>query len=489
MNGTRRKAYARIPAILCVIAAGLGAAVAQEPSLLAIEGRGLLPLEGERTLALEGLPGTIGVRIGKPGEIRFVSVARDDRETEVPLEVWQDGRKIRVRFPADAIVDAIRFEATVPGGIGVEVVDSGPELSLMNIDGDVDVRGSGIDLQAVGIGGAVRLDLTDGAVRVDGAGGGIELDGVRTTGTITRAQGGAILGLRESRIALDGLTGEVDLEADGSEVRVAQVRGQARVAARGGRIELEAVDGGARIRLERSPLTLKGDKGDVEIETDGDVGFEDCAADLHVNSYGGSVRGVGNDGLLEVKTDGATIDVEDVKKETRVEGDSLKVRLSQIGGDVLVFTTSSDLVFENFSASARVESEYGDLTATGIAGKLEMVSRDGDVRVSAQNGPVLLHADGDVVEVAWVSLNWNEDSRIENDRGDVTIVIPGQGGCTLSAEAKYGGVESELDDVEVSGDGATATGVIRRQARPRLDVVAEGSVRILRAAGGDAAPE
>ena len=154
-----------------------------------------------------------------------------------------------------------------------------------------------------------------------------------------------------------------------------------------------------------------------------------------------------------------------------------------------VFTTSSELTLENLSGSARVDNEYGDFTATGIAGKLEMVSRDGNVRISAQNGPVLLRADGDVVEVGWVSLNWNEDSRIENERGDVTIVVPGQGGCTVSAEAKYGGVESDVEDIEVSGDGASATGVIRRQARPRLDVVAEGSIRFLRAAGGGDAPE
>jgi DUF4097 and DUF4098 domain-containing protein YvlB len=489
MNTTGMTAYVRVLVIACGLVAGIGGAGAQEATLLAVEGRGLLPLEGERTLALEGLPGTIGVRIGKPGEIRFVSVAREDRELEIPLEVWQDGRTIRVRMPAEAGVDAIRFEATVPSGIGVVAVDSGPELSLMNIDGDIDVTGTGLDVQAVGIGGGLRFDLTDGAIRVDGVAGGIDVEGVRVNGSIARSQGGAILGLRESRIVLDGLTGDADLEADESEVRLAQVRGQARVNARGGRIELDSVDGGGRIRLEGSPLTLKAVKGDVEIETDGDIGFENCAADLHINSYGGSVRGIGNDGLLEVKTDGASVEVEDVKKETRVEGDSLDVRLTQIGGDVQVFTTSSELVFENFSASARVESEYGDVTATGIAGKLEMVSRDGNVRVSAQNGPVLLEADGDVVEVGWVSLNWNEDSRIENERGDVTILIPGQGGCTLSAEAKYGGVESELDDIEVSGDGGSASGVIRRQARPRLDVVAEGSVRILRAPGADSAGE
>ena len=476
-------------AVLCAIACAGGTSVAQEPSLLALEATARLPLEGERKLVIEGLPGKVGVRIGKPGEIRFVSVAQDDRDVEVPLEVWQDGRTIRVRLPPDSTADPIRFEATVPPGVGVEITDCGPEVSVANVEGDVVVAGSGIGLQAVGIAGAIRLELVDATVRLDVTGDELDLDFTRVEGTVTRSNGGAVVRVRESRIEFGGLGGDLELEADRSEVVVGQVRGQVRVTARGGKIELDTVDGGARLRLEEAPLALKAVKGDVEIDTNRDVRFENCAADLHVNSYGGSVRGVGNEGLVEVKTDGASIAIENVNGPVRVEGDSLQVQLKQISGEVWVFTTSSELVLDNLSASVRIEIEYGDVTASRVTGKLDVSSRDGNVRVSAQTGPVVVSADGDEVEVGWVSMAWSEDSRIENERGDVTVMLPKQGGCTLSAEAKYGGVESEIEDIEVSGDGTSASGVIRRQSRPRLDIVAAGVIRILPATGGDAAAE
>lgn len=462
----------------------VGSDVAAEATLIAVEGNGRLPLEGERTLALEGLSGTIGVRIGKPGEIRFVSVAGDDRDVEVPLEVWQDGRAIRVRMPADAAPDPIRFEATVPPGVGVEIRDCGPEVTIANVEGDLDVTGSGVGLQAVGIGGAVRLELVDATLRLEVTAGDLDLDLERVEGIVTRSTGTVVAIIRESRIEIAGVGGELELDAGRSELRVGKIRGQARITARGGKLALDTVDGGGTLQLEDTPLTLTAIQGDVEIETDADIRFEDCKAQLHINSYGGSVRGVGNEGLIEVKTDGSTVDLENVDGPVRVEGDSLQVRLTQITGEVQAFTTSSELVLERLSAVARIEVEYGDVTASRITGKLDVVSRDGNVKVSDQVGPVVLSADGDEVEVGWTSMAWSDDSRIENERGDVTVFLPKQGGCSVSATSKYGGVESAIDEVEVSGDGSSAAGVLGRKTRPRLDIFAAGVIRLLPATGG-----
>ena len=74
------------------------------------------------------------------------------------------------------------------------------------------------------------------------------------------------------------------------------------------------------------------------------------------------------------------------------------------------------------------------------------------------------------------SMTSREGSTITSLRGDVTVHFPAQGGCLVEASAGYGRIESDLETVRVSEDGARASGMVNRRSRPTVRVESAGSV-------------
>jgi len=80
---------------LVLVAALSGSLRAEDPILLAEGAGGILDLEGERRLEVVGLQGSILVRLGKEGEIRFAARSLSDRKVERPVALWADGTTLR----------------------------------------------------------------------------------------------------------------------------------------------------------------------------------------------------------------------------------------------------------------------------------------------------------------------------------------------------------------------------------------------------------
>ena len=97
---------------------------------------------------------------------------------------------------------------------------------------------------------------------------------------------------------------------------------------------------------------------------------------------------------------------------------------------------------------------------------------------------VQVDADGDDVTVWWSSLDPKRNSKITNEGGDVSVKLPGQGGCQVRAKSHFGRIESGVPDVVVSDDGSSAEGMVNRRSRPAVVIESQGVIR-LSAVGGD----
>jgi len=108
----------RTVAAVFLVAATHGTAVAQEPLLLSEDAGGILELEGERGLEISGFHGSVLVRQGKEGELRFAGRDVDDKTVERPVQLWLEGKTLRL-IPLDGASDVpVRLEVAVNRELG-----------------------------------------------------------------------------------------------------------------------------------------------------------------------------------------------------------------------------------------------------------------------------------------------------------------------------------------------------------------------------------
>jgi len=470
--------------LVCVAAASGTPVVGDEPRLLASEGAGTVPVEQERWLSVEGFRGDLYLRAGAEREVRYMATRPGEHDALLDAEVWLDGSSLVLRPPAGA--DEPRtLEVAVPASMGVRVAASGVRVTVNGLRDELSVAGDDLTLDLRGLAGPVSLDLQGGAVSGTNLQGDVTLRGGGFEADLRQVLGFVDAGVANANVRLERGGGGAEADVDGGGLVVEGLAGRLTLRASNAQVRLQGLESGARLELEGAPLAISSSKGDIEIETDAEVQFNAMAASLHVNSWGGAIRGSGNEGLIEVRTDGAQVQVDKIVGPMRVQGDRLDVRLADISGELGIYTTTSRVAVDGAGADVTIENEFGDVSVRRAAGNVSVTARDGDVTLSELSGAVELWAESARVEVGWVSLRPDKDSRIENVRGDVIASFPPRGGASVEARSNFGRVESELPDVRVLDDGGAAAGTIGNRARPRVTILAEGSVKI-RGAGGPA---
>ncbi len=472
---------ARCLIILFVLGPVFTGTVIAEPEYLASSAAGLYEIDGESVLRVEGLEGRIMIRAGGTGPVRFLSTDIADRDAEVPVEMWKDGRTLTLRPGGGEPSVAVRMEAAVPPGFSLDILLYDSELTVSNIYGDVNLTGDGLDAKIFNIEGDVTLDVANGTTQVQNIAGDLTLESSAADIQVDGVTGRFGAEVQGGRLQAGRLEGPVELEGDDAEVVLTGNSGELRATVHGGSLSAAAVGLGGEFRLQGTPLVLKECQGDIRVETDAAIGFSDCTADLHFDAYGASIRGTGNQGILEVKTDDADVILRKLNGPTRIQGDRLQVDIQEVGGELWVLGSSSNIKIDNITDPLTVVNEFGDVHVIAAVQKIEVENRDGNVTIERQNGPVSVHADGEQVAVTWTTVNWNENSTVENANGDVSIFLPAKGGCTVDAQATYGRIETDIEEIVVGEDGRSASGSFNRAKRPILRVRAEGDLRIMKA--------
>jgi len=361
------------------------------------------------------------------------------------------------------------------------VADS--DVAIQSEGGVVDLRGTNVRATVQVVGGSVTAELAGGKLTVNKSGDAT----VRVRGTATSISdvtGDVRVHAAGGRIALTAIEGSIDVESDESQLVLNGLSGALHVNAQKGEATVVGSTGGAELKLSGTPLHLKEGTGDITVTSDAPVDFATMAASMRFDMYGGSLRGKGNAGILEVRARNAEVNVEAILEGMRLQGDGLKAQIVDVGGELYVETTVSD-IFVDRVASVILKDDGGNVTIQQAAGPVQATVVGADIHILKGSGPVTLDADRGEAEVAWASMGGGKDSKLTNKGGSITVRIPGSGWCHVEAKSTFGRIDSDIPTVKVTDDLTEARGPVNSGSRPVIHIVANGDIHIL---GAEKAP-
>lgn len=487
-----------IGAVLAVVVA-CGGIPAQEPAPTAVESAAIVPVTGDRQIVIQGMVGTVSLQVGKPGELRFLSrkpggkvspkTGKPAPAEALPVALYDAGTSLALRpAPGEAPGVVRDLQMSIPPELFVKLdMAGGGKVILSGLRGGIEIEGKQLVVDARGL--QSDLELTaEGATLVGGSlGGNVRLRGREIQATLQGTAGSVGADVVGGSLKILGAAG-VDVACEGTAVELAQVRERASVRAGGGSVRATGLLGGGEFQITGASLAMEKSKGDITVSSDADVTYKEMEADLHFDVYGGSVRGEGNKGLVEARTRNATVELAKNEGPARVQGDGLVVKLSDIGGETIVYATTSEVTVDNVGGKLTVESDRGDVTISRINGEVELTTEGGGVvKLTDLTGAVKVSAQSRSVEVSWSSIP-QADSEILNGEGTVAVRFPATGtGCRIEAESDDGRIETDLPRVRVSDDGSRAEGQFGNAQRPLVSVRAGGDIQLLGGGGGSGA--
>ncbi len=449
-----------------------GTAVADEPILLAEEARGLVVVEEQNRLELSGISGTLSVRAGRPGEIRFMARTLDEPREEIPVAIWQVGNGFRM-LPAEGHEEQpILLETSVGPGVAVSVEVFDSRLTLQGIRDDVEVDGAGLELSARALTGNAEFRISESTLSLDGLEGALTLTGEGIEASARRVGGGATLTVQEGALGITEFRGGVEADFENIVFRGEKLDGDFRGQADGGEFHLSDMKGDGELWLNEVPLSLERLTGRMEVDTDAAVEFTQIAADLTVrhSRFGSSIRGAGSQGNLDLDMNGGTVVLSGLEGPTKLRGSDLSVELKDVNGAVDIQTRSSTIQIEKAAGGISIKNDFGNVSIQKASETVKVVNEGGDVSILQFRGQAEVRADGGEVVVKWAQIGTTANSRIENEDGDVHVSFPEGAGCRIDAEAPYGRIEAEHPDIRVTADGNFASGVLGRRNQPVIEV-------------------
>jgi DUF4097 and DUF4098 domain-containing protein YvlB len=466
-----------LPAVALAVATALstGARAQDEVVLLNDQPSGAIELTGQSRFEVRGVVGTIFVRAGKPGLVRYGVRARTSRREDHPIGLWYEGRTLRLSPLPDLPEQPLIVEVALSPELAlrIDAVDSTVKVSGV---GGVEVRGAGLELDVRALRGSAEIDVTNATITVDRVPEGLSLIGSGLDAQVANVEGGVSFELDESRIGLENVTGSIDGDLQESDLTAITLRGELSLSAYGGQVDLRDLGRQSLLNLDETSVAVAATSGAIEIETNAPVQFRDLEGLLKIQSYGGSISGIGA-GDVELRTDDATVVLENLGTVV-LRGVELEAKLKGINGDVTIEAASSRLIVQDAKGAVTVENDFGDVEIYNAGQAVSVVSRDGDVLVSGLRAPLQLRADGERVEIRWIQVPLEGDSYIENENGEVWLNLPNTARGRLQIESRFGRVESSVGTVRISDDGSSAAGVLGRSEKPLIDVKSGGNVYV-----------
>lgn len=453
-------------------------------TLLADESAGVVEVEDESSVQVVGFTGKISFRIGKHGEMRFMSADPGAANQKVPVHLWLDEGTFRIEpGPGGA---ARNLEVVIPDSLRAAVRASDARVTASGIRSGLDVRGSRLEIDARGTGGGVSLDLETSRIQLDTIDGDVSVHGRAIEGRVAHAPGTTNLRVSASRLELS-MVGRLEVDVADTTLTVGGASDPVRIRATGGRTDLTAILQGGEFRMTGAPLSLQKSKGDMDIESDSDVGFSEMEASIHVNGYGAKVHGSRNQGLLEVRMDGGEVAVERIDGALRVQGARLKVKLQHVGGDLFADVAGSELAIDDPAGPVGIISESSNVSVSNASAYVEIRAKGGELRIVDLRGSLDVEADTERVEVSWAALYPDKDSSVKNENGAVEMRFPPNAALRISATTKFGRIESTMPGLHVD-DGALAADGSVGMANSRKAVRIEAGGDIVLGTGALAGP-
>ncbi len=469
----------RVQFCVAVMIGGVGLAPPTgEP--FAIESSVLVPIEDQTAVSVVGIRGLVTISTTENRELRAISLTPGPEYADLPVGIWEDGSRLIVAPAPGDPGGARRLDIEVPTGFAIAVSAADSEVRVASEGGTVDLRGDNVVAIVQAINGSVKADVLAGtlvvrnsrdvnvrmratATTIDGVSGSVTVRATGGTVTVVATSGSTDVESQDTTLAFEGLSGPLHVNAQKGEARVT------------------GITGGAELALVGTPLQLKSGKGNIVVDSDSTVVFEAMGASMHFAMDGGSVRGKGNEGILEVRGRNTELNVESITGGMRVQGDGLAVKIVDVGAELQVEATRSSVVVDR-AGSVGLRLDGGSLTLQRVAGSVQANVNGADARILEVSGSVRLELDRGDGEVSFAALSGDKDSNLVSSNGNLTVRFPVTGGCRVEAKSKDGRIDSNLPTVLVLDGSREAQGPVNNGHRPFVNIVAAGDVHLLTAA-------
>jgi DUF4097 and DUF4098 domain-containing protein YvlB len=206
----------------------------------------------------------------------FETHQADEANTRTPVEVIQEGNTVIIRCHQNQANSRSRvttnLEITIPKGASVEAVGTLGDFDISSITGDVELSSSNAGVRLQDIGGNVKVDTRrSDLIRCSNVQGSVDLRGHGTDVELLKIAGQVTVG--------GDYTGTVSLRELTKPVRVASMRT---------RLDAEQVPG--EIRMDRGSLTAQNIIGPVHLVTHStDVTLDGFTKALELNVDRGDI--------------------------------------------------------------------------------------------------------------------------------------------------------------------------------------------------------
>ncbi len=276
-------------------------------------------------------------------------------------------------------------------------------VNVNNENGSVTVQGITAAVQVANSYGPVTIELVTGAV---------DAKNRYAATTVRNIKGDVTIENRRGHIRLEEVTGNVTASTDYESVDAEQINGQ---------LDINNHFGDVRVRMAEGPVTIKSPGSGVDVSNiKKPVYIENSHKGVRVNeladtleldtSYGGvSLSRI--DGAITVRASSSEISVKDIRKGITVQGSGSKVALAGGVGPIKIATSLREVALERFTGPAEVQNEYGEI-------------------VLSPDAPLT----GSLIA--------------SNRNGEITLSLPPNASCRLSAQAPGGEVDSAFGQAE-----------------------------------------
>ena len=368
---------------------------AQEEVLLEEAASGILELEGHNRLEIEGFAGTVNVRAGKPGELRYSAATRTTRRVAHPVALWLRGKTMIFRPLAGQESDELILEIAVSDGVRLDVRKKGGKVQVFGLLNDVSVKAVNSAVDVVTVEGPVDVQLQGGQLRLQDLAAEVTVDASDVNPIeMKRLKHGGSVSLRNSLATVGMVGGTLEFDIVESGLKVAESRAQLRGTAIDSRLRLFGVRGGAILQLEDTSINLERCKGNFDVETDADLTLKTLDGDLKVTGFGGLVHADGVSGSVSVENRNAEVTLSNIAGPVVLGGEELQVKLSALTDGLTVQLSGSQIEGSGLVGELDVTNDFGDVAFDNVRGDTRIVNRNGSVSVVGLVGSLEIEAEG-----------------------------------------------------------------------------------------------
>jgi len=460
------------------VAVGSAAAAEALPTgnPFAVESAVTAPLDDATAVSIVGLRGLLSISTREQRELRVSSRAPGPAGAELPVGIWRDGGRLIVAPAPGAPDGPRRIDLEVPQGVALAVDAADSDVVIKSQGGSVELHGNRMRATVQAVGGSLVAELVGGTLTV------VDLKDATarlsaTVATFSDISGNVTVRAVGGSLKVAAVGGSTDVEGEHSKLAFEKLSGSLRVKAQKGEVTVAGIGVGAEFALVGTPLRMTGGAGDITVTSDGPVVFQAMEASMQFDMNGGSVHGNGNSGDLELRGRDTGVNLESIAGVTSIRGDGLAASLVDVGGELQVEATHSNVVVDRVGdVVLRVDS--GSVAIHHAAGAVKANVTGAGVQILDGMGPVILEMDGGDGEVSWATLSGEQESTLTNAGGKLTVRFSASSTCRVDAKSNYGRIDSELEAVKVADDFSSARGPVNSGYHPYVHITASGDIRL-----------